>query len=529
VDEVTQTRLSRALGIASGAAGLLAGALAIYAGVLGWAYYSTSPGAVRRHHLESIWFVIAALGLLRMVPRVGRLEMSPQPGVAARELAGTFVGAACVTLALYWSAIGIGFLSDDFVLLAHAAARQWIGASASPFIRPVPLMVWAAMIGLFETTPAWFHLLTLVLHAANGALVYGLARRSSLPASASVVAAALFLVNPTSVEAVAWASGIQDLLMTTLCLVFVLMTLSVRSPLTTTIAALSLVLGLLSKETAVVAPALSVVALAASGRGRERNAVAVGLGVAICFGYGAWRLVHGVPASYASPASGYLLKELVSRPFASLAVPWTRDLLARYPDLGRASVAFFALLIVLTMGRWRTPSQRTRAAGLWAAWVVISILPLFSYFYVSPDLQGSRYLYLGSVGWGISVAILVAAIVERPGRAWKAVAAVMAAGLLVGGLTGSRVALGPWSEAARLRQQVVDAAARVVPAPACGSYAFDALPDAVEGAYVFRNGFTEALAMRGGATPGVAAGDARPQCRFRWDGRGFVRAASAVN
>jgi len=219
----------------------------------------------------------------------------------------------------------------------------------------------------------------------------------------------------------------------------------------------------------------------------------------------------------------------VSRPFASLAVPWTRALLDRAPDLGRASVGVFALLIVLTIGRWQTPSPRTRAAGLWAAWVVISILPVFSYFYVSPDLQGSRYLYLGSAGWGLCVAILVAAIVERPGRAWRAVAGVMVAGLFVGGLAGSRAALRPWSEAARLRQQVVDAAARVVPAPACASYAFDALPDAVEGAYVFRNGFTEALAMRAGAWPGVAPGDALPQCRFRWDGRGFVRAASAVN
>jgi hypothetical protein len=44
------------------------------------------------------------------------------------------------------------------------------------------------------------------------------------------------------------------------------------------------------------------------------------------------------------------------------------------------------------------------------------------------------------------------------------------------------------------------------------------LPDTVRGAYVFRNGFQEALARDAGLR---ASDDAAPGCVFEWNGREF--------
>lgn len=71
---------------------------------------------------------------------------------------------------------------------------------------------------------------------------------------------------------------------------------------------------------------------------------------------------------------------------------------------------------------------------------------------------------------------------------------------------------------------MLEDAARVVAGCTCAAYAFEDLPDSVEGAYVFRNGFSEALQMRTARARVAAAGDVEPGCRLRWNGEAFVPA-----
>ena len=96
------------------------------------------------------------------------------------------------------------------------------------------------------------------MHLVNGALIHAIARRLRLDPIAAILAAALFLLFPASAEAVVWASGIQDVLMTTASLAFVLATLDARHPAVLLGCALA---GLFSKETAVVMPLLAAAAL----------------------------------------------------------------------------------------------------------------------------------------------------------------------------------------------------------------------------------------------------------------------------
>lgn len=506
------------------ASGCLASALAIYVGVLAWQYYSASPGHVRRHHLESAWFWIAAVGILHAGCFARDQVASAEDPLRRRILMFVAIGAVAATLSLYWPALSVGYLSDDFVLLARATSHEWIASRSPEFVRPIPSLAWTLITSALGTGPFWFHALNLTLHATNSVLVFALARRVGLSPCAAISAAAIFLTHPMSVEAVAWASGVQDLLMTAMCLLFVLATLSRLTIPSGSVAIACLLCGLLSKETAIVAPVLALLALVASGRPRNlRDLRTVGVGVALCAAYAVWRFAYfDIPETFVSMPSGYTAKELLSRPFAGLAVPWSARVLEPHPALGAASVSFFSCLLVLFGGTWRDTPPHMRSVLTWAAWVVASVVPVYTYFYISPDLQGSRYVYLGSCGWAIFVVLLIHSFAAGRGQLRSTIGAVLTVAVLVAGCVGIRTALRPWFQAAALRDSVVDAAVRTAFDHSCAMYAFEDLPDSVEGAYVFRNGFPEALQMHTGVTLVAPADRVEPRCRFRWDGRTFV-------
>jgi hypothetical protein len=68
----------------------------------------------------------------------------------------------------------------------------------------------------------------------------------------------------------------------------------------------------------------------------------------------------------------------------------------------------------------------------------------------------------------------------------------------------------------------LSAAKRVLDSRECSRTAFavEGLPDSVRGAYVFRNGFVEALAHHGLARN--SAQSAEP-CRYKWTGKGLEK------
>ena len=42
------------------------------------------------------------------------------------------------------------------------------------------------------------------------------------------------------------------------------------------------------------------------------------------------------------------------------------------------------------------------------AWVLVSVSPLLTMFFVSDNLEGARYVYLGSAMWSVAVVALIA-------------------------------------------------------------------------------------------------------------------------
>jgi hypothetical protein len=155
-------------------------ALAAYVCVLAVEYY-LHLRSVQRHHLESawMWFVAATLLAAWTAKRPADEEAEPRPWTTTTSLPLTLIAAAIV---LYYPALRLGFLSDDFVLSALAARREFFGQSWA-FFRPLPLLFYNAA----GTHPAVLHAVVVILHGLNAALVlrlaaiFGLSRDSRSP------------------------------------------------------------------------------------------------------------------------------------------------------------------------------------------------------------------------------------------------------------------------------------------------------------------------------------------------------------
>lgn len=102
---------------------------------------------------------------------------------------------------------GLFFTGEDFALLGRV--RQ--GASASPHVFRPLLSVWLRvlhdMFGVEHATP--FHAASLLLHAANTALVFLLGRRLFGSVAVAGVAAALFGLGGGALDALAWIAAVN--------------------------------------------------------------------------------------------------------------------------------------------------------------------------------------------------------------------------------------------------------------------------------------------------------------------------------
>ncbi len=461
-------------------------------------------GATRRYHVEAAVTLFVVAGL------VFRLSAGPCGTNASRSARSTPVWALllCVagSLALYWPVLTIGFLSDDFGLLARAT-RWEIGEVTPMLFRPLPLVVWA-MLSALQAPPAVWHALNVVLHGVNAFLTMKLAE-GWMPGRWPVLAGGLMLAAPLAVEAVAWASGIFDVSATLLVLLAVTFARAWdRAPTRAARAAflLTAILAMAAKETAVVAGVL--VLIDAWVRRAIRPALlrdlALVTGLAAVF---AGARLLGAFGADAPAMSRYLAQRVVFESYGSLAVPWHENWLAAAP--WAAIVAALVVISLLSVFFVTTGEMRPRFAAGAAGWVLISVLPVAPMLFIAPDLQGARYLYLAAPAWAALIAGLAAGLPVRVRVIGAAAGAVLAAG----SAAGVRAHLEPWVAAAAGRDRILAAASVHGGIRGCGIVSLTGLPDHVAGAYLFRNGTAEAFAPLGV----IVRPDAAPGCSFVWN------------
>jgi hypothetical protein len=495
---------------------ILIWALATYILALSFQYVRRS-GDVQRHHLESAAFIFVTMLLCAAAMRWQESQAAERQSHDT-SFAFAFAIAAVASLWLYFPSIGSGRFADDFVLLDAARQGRW--TVWADLFRPAIFFVWRVLDRFMDDPSPLLHLANIVLHGVNASMVFALGRRVHLTTWCAALAAALFLVFPASVEAVVWPSGFQDVGMTTLVLIVLLIATSHRQSMASAAAASAIAtLACVTKETAVTVPVLAGLVVLASATRQWKVVVGVTVAIALFLFVRLSFLPLPEAAGRWFGTSRYLLKESIVRPFASLLVPFRATEVATQPLVVWGLVALVVVSLAVAASRSTKTDDRLRLAVIASVFVLVSIAPLFRFFIVSDDLHGSRYLYLASVAWTILLARLYAGG-ER--RSWR-LGQVCALLTLVVWIVAARAHQRPWLAAADDRDRIL-AALGDVPRD-CSRSAVYGLPKVVNGVPIFLNGFAEAARerTRGDAfrfEPSTREGG---ECRLTWDGTRLLR------
>jgi hypothetical protein len=435
-----------------------------------------------------------------------------QPGWAPSS-ALVIPAIACAAVLPFVHGLTIGFLSDDFWILgrvreAHSALDALALRPYALFFRPLSGLVWWAGARAWGAAPLGYHLVNVMLHAANSLLVYAIGGRLLGSRGAAALAGLLFAVHPVHVEPVLWAACQPDLLATAgslLSLLLLEVALSSGSPwLRAGLVAssfLAFALALLAKESALALPGVVALRLALGPArvGRRTAVCLVGGYLVLAAGLLALRLaVIGTMGGYHVPLTLWntAFPSALLTQLAVFLYPLNRDFLMGLGGRPLLAVAVAAMTAFSLWSVWNLVGVPARRLWFYLGYSLIMSAPIWTFATaVSGTLADTRLAYLPTVALAWLFGDVAAAGGGRRSRlGFQPAAALLAAGVL------TVVYVLPWREAAGLADQVVTATARLtstLPAGEHGIVLFIRdLPDNVDGAPVFRHGFSEALAER---------------------------------
>lgn len=125
---------------------------------------------------------------------------------------------AVVTALAYTPVLRAGFVwDDDFMVTQNPRLRSWQGLSEIWFspgatlqYYPMTFTAWWVQYQLWGLAPLGYHVVNVLLHAANSAVLWLVLRRLGI--AGAWMAAAVFAVHPVHVESVAWISELKNVL-----------------------------------------------------------------------------------------------------------------------------------------------------------------------------------------------------------------------------------------------------------------------------------------------------------------------------
>ncbi|MCC7011339.1 MAG: tetratricopeptide repeat protein [Planctomycetes bacterium] len=335
-------------------------------------------------------------------------------------------------------------------------------------------------VQIFDVEASAHHWVSVVLHAANAALLFLVLRAMTSATWRSAFVAAAFAVHPLHVESVAWIAERKDVLST----LFLLLTLGayvryVRAP---TLAnyvwvAAAFAAGLLSKPMLVTLPALLVLldlwplrrwSLGSEQRAARRAALLDKLPLL------ALSVLSSVATMVAQSGSGatgtfdaYPLGERVANALVSYVVYvqktlWPTGLACFYPhpatigasvELSAAVVAASVLVAATVLVIWQARRRPYLALG-WL-WYLGTLVPVIGLVQVGSQALADRYTYVPSIGLFVMLAWGTHELLEQRagGRAVLAAGALASLGACAT-LTWRQV--GVWRSSDTLYQHAID-------------------------------------------------------------------------
>jgi tetratricopeptide (TPR) repeat protein len=328
-----------------------------------------------------------------------------------RRIAPYFAFVLAVFVA-YGNVFNSPFVLDDRVLiLTNTFLRGWQylpsiltsavtagGGIAGGFYRPLQIFIYFLIYQAVGPSLFAFHVLNLILHAANACLLYRFGCKLGFNARAMFLAVLLWALHPVQVEAVAYMSSTADMLYVFFSLIALLILLLDFTPRKCMLVLPLFLLGMLSKEEAVMLPllAMSCLYLLSERRFRAQTYTRT------------WPLWLG--AILYALAHRYLLS-FGDYPFYPANLPYTSSILCR------VYTALATLPEYLSMLVWPTHLRFYR-----------NLFPVFTLWHL-PTLEGLAIVVLS--GAQIMLARSRAARALSWGLLWFAAAHILHTGILV--------------------------------------------------------------------------------------------------
>jgi hypothetical protein len=440
-------------------------------------YYIDPVGLLAWSWPVLVLCVLAAAAAGRALLGYESAPEEPERALSRRGKAAIWVVLLGAAIVPNLHGLGVGFLAEDLGLLGAARLAD------SPldilrllplkiFYRPLPLLVWWGGLRVWNGSPLGYHLVSVLLHAGNTALVYLLARQYTASVFGGTMAALLFAVHPIHVEATTWLAAQPDVIATAFALSSMwlleqyIRTTGAPKHLSLVGALAAFLLALWSKETTAALPAIVFVRLAVIHADRR------------------WARAVGVTAAYALAMGIYLGSRFVLfgrhwlGGYATLHLALSDALLSPMPWLLTGQIVFpvhvtlfrslpspyllLTALAVMAVGLlWMIRNLVVvswQRLVLYTSFLLLPIMPVSTAgLTVGADMANARYGYLPSVG----LALLFGEICARRRRGWRwctrvGVATVSAAALL------SVWYVMPWRGAARLREHLLAEGVRIV-------------------------------------------------------------------
>jgi hypothetical protein len=425
---------------------------------------------------------------------------------------------------LFFPILGRTFASDDFEVLQRVTRGDF---RTPGFFRPLSDLTLYLNFLLGGLHPAGYYLLNILVHGINSWLVWQFCRKwpragdAGMQRNYAVLAALLFLAYPFHNEGIAWVLGRGA----SLAALFGLSVLVIvadgaavagagaAAPVTgkkIIWAGILYFIGMMAYESVVLLPLICFVILVMRGAGRkEMMRWAVALGFALIF-HLTLRIAFagGILGEYGHGFFGsgwFRYFKNFGEVGVRLFVPPTEDM--RIMDYAMAAFILLSLVFLRLFYR-RTedlPEYGINLRGLFLLLAAAGILPVVAAV-SSRTSESDRLLYFPSVFLCCMIAYVVVALCRK--RGWLLVVSSVLLGYMVFFLEKNN---GNWLRASAIVRDILT----VTAAQPEGSRLFVInLPDENEGAYIFREGFREAVLLGGGDTAGLVVVNhlTREQC-----------------
>ena len=379
--------------------------------------------------------------------------------LAYRRAALTFL----LPTLLYSATLENGFVLDDVAairdnpivhrgnLVEIFTSDYWAGFhnDRSGLYRPLTVLSFALNYLHSGTAPALYHLTNLLLHAATALALYVFCGLLSRSRDLAFLSALLFATHPVLTECVAGLVGRADILAALFSLAALSLHLQ-RSRRCYLGAGFAMMAALLSKESAVVLPALFLLTDLIQYRAfSEKCYGKVYLFYAsLALAYLVWRrhVLGGLAIAVIDPLDNplitlawplrllnageilfrylgqLLLPVSLSADYSFAALPLTLQLWSVELALVAAGLSLGSLLLFLS---WRRAPMT--AFGL--SWVVISLAPVANIFLPIGTIMAERLLYLPSMGFAVALATFFGAMRSMSSRAvlWPLICLLLSA------------------------------------------------------------------------------------------------------